>query len=298
VKPSHIDLCNAVLLTGSVTAAARMLNVSQPAVTKLLQSAENQLGFKLFVREKGRLLPTQEALSLQPEIFEIASRIQRLRDMVRELNTERKAVLRVACVPSIAAALLPPVLARFMKQYPNVICHIETHSHAGIIDRLLRRQSDIGFSLASVPGAGIVEEALVSGRGVCVAPRAQFSEKKKEVTWNDLSRHPVIRIPASSKFGGLMFEASQGQGLDELPTSPVMVTTNLLAMKLAEQGVGIAAIDSFTASAANLELVRILPLSPPIEVRLNWIRRTEGTLSNAARRFIQMVAAVGRERSV
>jgi DNA-binding transcriptional LysR family regulator len=135
---------------------------------------------------------------------------------------------------------------------------------------------------------------------VCVAPRGQFSEKKKEVTWKDLSRHPVIRLPASSKFGGLMFEASQGtsQGLDELSTSPVIVTTNLLAMKLAEQGVGIAAIDSFTASSANLELVRVLPLSPAIEVRLNWIRRAEGTLSNAARRFIQMVAAVGRERSV
>lgn len=300
MKPSHIDICNAVLLTGSVTAAARMLNVSQPAVTKLLQSAENQLGFKLFVREKGRLLPTQEALSLQPEIFEIASRIQRLRDMSRELGTERKSVLRVACVPSIAGALLPPVLSRFMKQHPNVICQIETHSHAGIIDRLLRRQSDIGFSLASVPSAGIVEEALVSGRGVCVAPRGQFSEKKKEVTWKDLARHPVIRLPASSKFGGLMFEASQGtsQGLDELSTSPVIVTTNLLAMKLAEEGVGIATIDSFTASSANLELVRVLPLSPAIEVRLNWIRRTEGTLSNAARRFIQMVAAVGRERSV
>lgn len=296
MKPSHIDICNAVLLTGSVTAAARMLNVSQPAVTKLLQSAENQLGFKLFVREKGRLLPTQEALSLQPEIFEIASRIQRLRDMVRELSSERKSILRVACVPSIAAALLPPVLSRFMKQYPNVICHIETHSHAGIIERLLRRQSDIGFSLASVPSAGIVEETLVCGRGVCVAPRAQFSEKKKEVTWSDLSRHQVIRIPASSNFGGLMFEASQG--VDELSTSPVMVTTNLLAMKLAEQGVGIATIDSFTASSANLELVRVLPLSPAIEVRLNWIRRTEGTLSNSARRFIQMVAAVGRERSV
>jgi DNA-binding transcriptional LysR family regulator len=296
VKPSHIDICNAVLLTGSVTAAARMLNVSQPAVTKLLQSAENQLGFKLFVREKGRLLPTQEALSLQPEIFEIASRIQRLRDMVRELGSERRSVLRVACVPSIAAALLPPVLSRFTKQYPNVICHIDTHSHAGIIERLLRRQADIGFSLASVPSAGIVEETLVCGRGVCVAPRAQFSEEKKEVTLGDLSRHQVIRIPASSKFGGLMFEASQG--VDELSPSPVTVTTNLLAMKLAEQGVGIATIDSFTASLANLELVRVLPLSPAIEVRLNWIRRTEGTLSNTARRFIQMVAAVGRERSV
>ena len=296
MRPSHIDICNAVLLTGSVTAAARLLSVSQPAVTKLLQSAENQLGFKLFVREKGRLVPTQEALALQPEIFEIASRIQKLRDMVRELNTERKSVLRVACVPSIASVLLPHVLPRFMKQYPNVICHLETNSHAGVIERLLRRQSDIGFSLASIPKPGIVEEPLVSGRGVCVAPRAQFSDKKKEVTWSDLAHCKLIRIPASSNFGGLMFEASQT--VDELSNSPIMVTTNLLAMKLAEQGVGVATIDSFTASAADRTLVRVLPLSPEAEVRLNWIRRAEGTLTHHARRFVQMVAAVGRERSV
>ena len=106
---------------------------------------------------------------------------------------ERKAVLRVACVPLIAAALLPPVLSRFMKQHPNVISHIETCSHAGIIDRLIRRQSDIGFALASTPSAVIVEEALVSGTGVCVAPRARFSEKKKDVTLNDLSRHQLPR---------------------------------------------------------------------------------------------------------
>lgn len=296
MKPSHIDLCNAVLLTGSVTAAARLLNVSQPAVTKLLQSAENQLGFKLFVREKGRLLPTQEALALQPEIFEIAARIQRLRDVVRELSVERKSVLRVACVPSIASALLPHMLPRFMKLYPNVICHLETHSHAGIIERLLRRQSDIGFSLASIPKPGIVEEPLVTGRGVCVAPLGQFSDKKKEVSWSDLAHCKLIRIPASSNFGGLMFEAAQA--VEELSASPIIVTTNVLAMKLAEQGVGVATIDSFTASSADRTLVRVLPLSPQTEVRLNWIRRSEGTLSNPARRFIQMVAAVGRERSV
>lgn len=295
-----IQVFRAVMRAGTTSKAAALLNVSQPAISQSIRKLEASSELRLFERTRGRLVPTQEALALQPEIFEIASRIQRLRDMSRELGTERKSVLRVACVPSIAGALLPPVLSRFMKQHPNVICQIETHSHAGIIDRLLRRQSDIGFSLASVPSAGIVEEALVSGRGVCVAPRGQFSEKKKEVTWKDLARHPVIRLPASSKFGGLMFEASQGtsQGLDELSTSPVIVTTNLLAMKLAEEGVGIATIDSFTASSANLELVRVLPLSPAIEVRLNWIRRTEGTLSNAARRFIQMVAAVGRERSV
>lgn len=296
MRPSHIDICNAVLLTGSVTAAARLLHVSQPAVTKLLQSAENQLGFKLFVREKGRLIPTEEALVLQPEIFEIASRIQRLQDVVRELSTEQTSLLRVDCVPSIAAALLPTVLERFMAQHPNVICHIDTHAHHGILERLLRRRSDIGFCLASIPSPGIIEETLVTGRGVCVAPRFQFSDQKTEVTWSDLSHCKVIRIPASSRFGGLMFEASQAQ--DESAPNSIIVTTNLLAMKLAEQGLGVATIDSFTASAANLERVRVLPLSPEIKVQLKWMRRVEGKLSHATRRFTQVMAAVGREFSV
>ena len=58
MKLAHLEVCNAVLLTGTVTGAARLLHMSQPAVTKMLQSAENQFGFKLFTREKNRLVPT------------------------------------------------------------------------------------------------------------------------------------------------------------------------------------------------------------------------------------------------
>ena len=54
----HIEVFNAIYLSGSISAAAQLLNVSQPSLSKTLQHAEDQLGFKLFRRVRGRLLPT------------------------------------------------------------------------------------------------------------------------------------------------------------------------------------------------------------------------------------------------
>ena len=64
----HIEACHAVLQTGAIARAARVLGVSQPAVSKLIKHAEQQLGFRLFERLKGRLVPTREATLLSPEI--------------------------------------------------------------------------------------------------------------------------------------------------------------------------------------------------------------------------------------
>jgi DNA-binding transcriptional LysR family regulator len=295
MRPSHIDVCNAVLLTGSITAAARMLNVSQPAVTKLLHNAESQIGFKLFIRDKKRLVPTEEAIALQPEVFDLASRLQRLRDMVRELAKAPNTLLRIDCVPSLAATLLPHALLRFREQHPRVSCHVETHPQSAIVERLLRRRCDIGFSLASLPNPGVVEETLAEGHGVCVAPLDTFSADKREVSWADLANCRTVRIPASSQFGGLMLEASHYT--DEPGPGAVSVTTNLMAMKVAELGIGVATIDSFTAAHANRALARVLPLAPAIPVELKWLRRVEGRSSHAARRFAHHMGAVAREQS-
>src|SRR5687768_5522008 len=60
MKLRHIEVINAVLQTGSLSAAARLLNISQPSATKHLQRAELTVGYPLFRRHAGRLHPTQE----------------------------------------------------------------------------------------------------------------------------------------------------------------------------------------------------------------------------------------------
>ncbi len=293
MKLAHLEVCNAVLLAGSVTGAARMLHVSQPAVTKLLQSAENQLGFKLFTREKNRMVPTQEALALHPEIVQIAGQIDRLRDHARALTTESSSLLRIDCTPSIASTLLPLALEKFLRQFPNVSCYVETNAHPVIVERLMRRQTDICFALAPQPNPAVIEEVIAQGAGVCVAPVGTFSEKKASVGWSDLSKLNLIRTPARGQFGGMLLEASYNFNASN--QRDLAVTTYYLALKLAEQGLGIAAIDSFTAATADRARVRVLPFDPPVPVELWTAHRFQAKLSLAARRFIQAMAHVARQ---
>ena len=64
----HIEIFEAIRRTGSLTQAAAALHITQPAASKLLASAEAQLGFKLFERVKGRLVATREADILTPGV--------------------------------------------------------------------------------------------------------------------------------------------------------------------------------------------------------------------------------------
>lgn len=284
MKLAHLEVCNAVLLTGSVTGAARLLHMSQPAVSKMLQSAENQFGFKLFNREKNRLVPTQEALALHPEITQIATQIDRLRAFSRALVTDKSSLLRIDCPPSIAATLLPACIEKFSARHPNVSCQVATHTPADIIHRLMHRQSDVGFSLASLPNPAVIEEAIVQGRSVCVVPHGMLAQSKSSVTRQDLSTCRLIRVPPGGMFGSLV-----PSDADPLKSGSLAASSNFLAMRMAECGLGIAAIDSFTAASADLSKARILALSPPAAVDIFAQHRRLAKLSHAARRFIQLM---------
>lgn len=293
MKLAHLEVCNAVLLAGSVTGAARLLHVSQPAVTQMLQSAENQLGFKLFLREKNRLIPTGEALALQPQVLEIAAQIERLRDLSRGLATRQSTLLRIDASPSVAAMLLPACLKKFAALFPNVSCHVETHAQSFIVERLMRMQSDVGFALASLPNPAVIEEVIAQGAGMCVAPLGMLARSKSFVTWKDLGKCRLIRISANGQYGGLMIEAAHYGG--EMQPGNMAVTTNCLAMRLAEEGMGAAAIDSFTAAAADRSRVRVLPLLPAVAVELRALHRFQAKLPHAARRLVQTMAQLARQ---
>lgn len=72
----HIEIFQAIRQTGSISGAAQLLHVSQPAVTKVLQHAEQQLGFPLFLRVKGKLQATPEALELEHEVDKVSESLQ------------------------------------------------------------------------------------------------------------------------------------------------------------------------------------------------------------------------------
>src|SRR5690606_19395695 len=102
----HMEVFRAVMLTGGVSGAAQLLHISQPAVSKMLMQSQRNLGFALFERVKGRLVPTSEAQALHAEIEALWRGVERVRDTTRELASPRSGSLTVGVSASLAAYLV------------------------------------------------------------------------------------------------------------------------------------------------------------------------------------------------
>src|SRR6185312_15896307 len=115
----YIELFHAVLNTGSLTGAAKLLNISQPAASKALQHAEHQLGFALFSRVRGRLQPTQEALLLRHRVEKIIQELHDLQRLTANIGRAESYPLRVTCTPTLAQALVPDATTLLRKAFPG-----------------------------------------------------------------------------------------------------------------------------------------------------------------------------------
>src|SRR5690606_31186909 len=97
----HIEIFEAIRRTGSLTEAAQILHVSQPAASKMLANAEAQLGFKLFERVKGRLRATREAEILAPQVTQLTQNLSSVRRLAASLRYSQRGHLRVGCAPAL-----------------------------------------------------------------------------------------------------------------------------------------------------------------------------------------------------
>src|SRR5687768_14137169 len=116
----QLEVFYAVMQTGSVTAAARSLNVTQPAVSNVLKHTEQQLKFALFERRGGRLYPTAEASDLLPDVDEIFGRLGTLNRVVQEMRDGRTGRLVIATSPTLAHAFLPRAISLLRQRSPAV----------------------------------------------------------------------------------------------------------------------------------------------------------------------------------
>ena len=109
----QIEVFRAVMTTGSISGAAKLLFVSQPAVSRLLSHTEQRLGFALFERIKGRLYPTPESRQLFREVETVYAGVRRVGELASELSERRSGILHLVSSPSIGHMLVSLTISRF-----------------------------------------------------------------------------------------------------------------------------------------------------------------------------------------
>lgn len=154
----QMEAFRAVMLTGSVSQAAKQLFRTQPAVSMMISSLEEEVGFQLFERHKKRLYPTPEANYLYKEVEAIFSRIQDVSQTVQDIQNKQYGFLRIGCMPGPSTFYLPNLLADFLEDHPKVQVSLQTRTSDLVAEWVASNQYDIGLAEITQHQSQLAEE--------------------------------------------------------------------------------------------------------------------------------------------
>lgn len=262
MKLRHIEIFHSVYVNGSVSAAARALNISQPSVSKTLRHAESLLGFQLFQRTKGRLVATEDAHALFGEVSEIQDRVHALREAGRNLKRGAGSILRLSALPSLALSVLPAAVSQFLRTHENVKFDLQTVHHDDLIRKLYEREAEVAIAFEVPPAAPVGYQLLGQGELVLLYLEQDMPDAPPRLELERLRGKPFISVAASGPIGHLFTQ--ELQRLDLQLDEVVSARTFYIAAALVRQGVGMTVVDSFTASASIGNGLSARPLEPQI----------------------------------
>ncbi len=272
MKLRHIEVFHAVYVTGSVSGGARALNVSQPTVSKVLKHAEDQLGFELFDRVSGRLIPSENGVKLFEKIEPLFEQLSELNRFTNLLKNTKGQHLRFAMTPAFGLEVGPMALAAFSKNHNNITIETETLHANEVAKSLLNETIDIGlvFDAPSYPG---IETHRIGQTGfVCVAPEGMNLPDSKVLNIAAMQNLPLITLNGKSVLGQILNRRLE-DAFDKPIDSHIVVETYHLAKRLVKQSAGIAIIDAITALSGDLSGLQMRKISPSIAINVDVITR-------------------------
>ena len=280
----QIEIFHAVYVSGSITVAARALHVSQAAVSKTLRHAEDQVGFALFRRQKGRLVPTPEAHLLFREVDEVYQRVGSLKLSIKNLRAGGEGRLRLAVLPSLGLAVTPAAIATFRAANPRVTFDVQTLDHADILRCLYERESDLAVGFVAPNHPRLKSMQIGSGELVLLHRQGAFTGSAARTDIRKLGDRDYISLTGSGPIGALL--SAELERLNVKVNEIASVRTFYVAAALVRHGVGVSVVDEFTARATMMPDLTYRRLSPRIAFGVHCIWLEEQPPSRVCQRFI------------
>lgn len=289
----HIEVFHAVYSSGSVTRAARMLNVSQPSVSKVLAHAEQQLGYPLFDRVGGKLVPTPEADQLFSHVVAVNDKLDSLRHVAENLREAEQGKIRIAATPAFGIDLIPAAISSWREQHSDIFFAVETLHYGEICSALLESRVDVGLAFDPMVVPGLTEESLGLGAFFVLTPPGADFGAKRALSITDLKGYPFIGLDNRGPLGRLLSAHIESSGV-KLDTV-AWAETYQVAKALVSYGAGVTITDEITAKSSGHGEVRIWPLEPSLSFGISALSIEKTPMSLVCRNFVDHLKACVQE---
>ena len=283
----QIDAFKTVVQTGTVTESARMLGISQPAVSRLISDLENEVGFQLFARSGRNLKATPEALLLVEEVRRALSGLEQIKTTATAIKHFKHAQLRLISTPAFSTLIAPQLIHQFAERRPEAMVSLEIQSTDVAVEWMVSQNFDFGIGPTNLVNPAVDNHPLTRTRSICVFPKGHRLEKSSSVSLADLEGESFISYLPDSQF---RFEVDQmfRQAGVERQLQYEARTTDAICRLVAE-GLGVSIIVTMGRLAGAGEDFETAPFEQdiPFNGALIWSRQK--TMSAVARDFLEMV---------
>jgi DNA-binding transcriptional LysR family regulator len=279
MRTRHIEIFHAIYAAGSISQAAHILNVSQPALSKALKQAEEEIGFALFERSAQGLVPTHEANELYAAASRVLAELNAFQAAARTVQLRQRSAIRFAMAPSIGLSIGADAVAAFARQHPSVNLHIQTLHYDDVVRALREETIDLAVMYQPTSQRGLRILPLFEAQFVCLAAKGTVANASDAISVDELKQHRVIHLSTQAPLGQLL---SQHIDRHNYPDSRLIVAnTYYLAQSMAERGLGIAIVDEYAARAANTAVVDVLKLDIDLRFSVGAVLRDGHSVSSA-----------------
>lgn len=281
----EFEALRAVIATGTATAAARRIGISQSAVSRAISQLEARTGQLLFERLNGRLSPTAEALALNENLEPLFDTLTRID--TRQWSVASKGALRLVATPTLAHRFLPPRIASFSKLHPEQTISLDVCAGDPLVTGIAEERYDIGVMDFNIDHAGVHYEPFRRSDAVCLLPKAHALCRRDMIRPEDLSGEPFIaltrRHPLRTAADRLFAEA----GVEPVPA--IETSTIVALAELVRAGMGLALVNPFPIAASLKRDVEIRPFLPKLPHRTCFVVPSTSQPNAIARTFVRHV---------
>lgn len=282
----------AVITTGSVTAAGRLLGRSQPAITRLIQELETEVGYALFTRNGPRVTPTEQGILLYQDVEHVLTGLHQIQKRAGEIGRGETRPLRIAATSALAAGLVPVALARTNLAGAAQTIQLRSMPPEQVVHDVLSGAADIGVASLPLEHRGVVVHWI--GQSACVAALRDD---------DPLARHD--RLPLSAFAGRRIVTMQNPYRLrrrldhafaqaDVTPAGLIETNSSMNALTAVRAGLGISVLEPVTAYGMPLAGVAIRTIDADIPYFFGVISRDAITLPPVAATLIDALADAAR----
>jgi DNA-binding transcriptional LysR family regulator len=289
VNHRQIETFAAVMKSGTVSRAAELLGITQPAVSRTIAELERGVGFLLFDRVRNRIIPTPEARLLYREVEASFRGMDTLRATAARIRDHGSGQIRVGSLSALGSTLVPKAVRRFKEKHPEIGVTLMVLPSRDVRDGVASGEFDIGLAADEIDVSGVLHQPFVTPRMLCILPPDHPLTHKDIIRPQDLHELPFVAyVPEDRTRHRLDLIFAEAGVVPRIMVETIYAAT---VCALVAEGVGVGLASPYAIAGTDPSRLVVRPFEPAVHGKSLLILPLDRPKSQLVRDFIDCLLA-------